>query len=209
MDSAVAPVDMLPPTGIRHGARGNGHSARAPGWWGMLLFCVTEATLFLYFVGAWFYLRGTVASFGAEGGRHPALGLPMALTALLVSSSLTLRWGEQGIKRGDRARLTLGLVATLVLGAAFLALQWLEFARLAHVPQNDAYWSAFYTIIGIHGTHVLLGWLMLVFNLVRNLSGHFTADRHLAVENGSMYWHTVDIVWITIVACVYLAPWLW
>ena len=175
----------------------------------MLLFCVTEATLFLYLLGAWFYLRGTVTSFAAEGGRHPALGIPLTLTALLISSSIALWWGEQGLKRGDRARLTWGLIIALALGAAFLALQLVEYAHETHMPQNDAYWSAFYTITGIHGTHVLLGWLMLAFNLMRNLRGHFTAERHLAVQNGSMYWHTVDIVWIAIFACLYLAPWLW
>lgn len=209
MSSVAAAVNIVPPKEGRHPASGGERPARAPGWWGMLLFCVTEATLFLYFLGAWFYLRGTVTSFAAEGGKHPALGIPLTLTVLLMSSSVALRWGEQGIKRGNRRRLTIGLIVTLVLGAAFLALQWVEYARLTHVPQNDAYWSAFYTITGVHGTHVALGWLMLAFNLLRNLRGHFSAEHHLAVQNGSMYWHTVDAVWIVILACLYLAPWLW
>lgn len=209
MTGVVAHTDSVPPAAARLPDGGGRPLPRAPGWWGMLLFCTTEATLFLYFLGAWFYLRGTVVSFSAEGGRHPALAIPLTLTALLVSSSFTLRWGEQGIRRGDTRQLTRGLLITLVLGAAFLGLQATEYARESHMPQTDAYWSAFYTITGFHGAHVLLGWLMLAFNLLRNTRGHFTAERHLAVTNGSMYWHTVDLVWIAIVSTLYLAPWLW
>lgn len=172
----------------------------------MLLFCITEGSLFLYFVGSYFYLRGSAIAFQAEGGTLPALGLPLLLTALLVSSSVTLRWGELGIRRGDIRRLTLGLVATIVLGGAFLATQAVEYARLEHTPQTNAYWSVFYTITGVHGVHVLLGLLILAMNLVRATRGHFTSDRHLAVQNGALYWHTVDIVWIAIVAALYISP---
>jgi cytochrome c oxidase subunit III len=186
-----------------------GSGPREPGWWGMLLFCVTEAALFLYFLGGYFYLRGTVHAFAAEEGKFASLTVPVVLTTLLVTSSFTLRWGEQGIRRGDRRRLTVGLVATIVLGLSFLALQSMEYARQPHVPQSDAYWSAFYTITGFHGMHVVLGLLILGFNLLRTVKGHFTGDRHLAVENGSLYWHTVDIVWIGVVSSLYFAPRLW
>lgn len=186
-----------------------GGGVREPGWWGMLLFCVTESSLFLYLLGSYFYLRGTVAAFSAEGGRHSSLVTPVVLTVLLLSSSATLRWGELGIRRGDVRRLVIGLSATLALGSVFLSLQLVEFARLEHLPQSDAYWSMFYTITGFHGAHVFLGLLMLAMNLVRALRGHFTASRYLAVQNGSLYWHTVDIVWIAIVSILYLAPHLW
>ena len=182
---------------------------RAPAWWGMALLCVTEATLFVYFIGSWFYLRGTITSFAAEGGRHPALGIPAALTVLLIASSVSLMWAERGIRRGDAGRLSLGLIVTLVLGAAFIALQGVEYAREVHTPQVDAYWSAFFTLIGFHGAHVLVGWLMLAFTLLRSSRGHFTAQRHLAVQNVALYWHMVDAVWLVIVFTLYVAPWLW
>ena len=203
----VTHSDVVPPTTDLLPRTGTG--TREPGWWGMVCFCITEASLFLYFLGAYFYLRGTVRSFGAGGGHPPALLIPITLTVLLVSSSVTLWWGEQGIKRGDARRLTIGLVLTLLLGASFLVLQMVEYAKEEHMPQTDAYWSTFYTITGFHGAHVFLGLLFLAFNLVRNTRGHFTADRHLAVQNGSLYWHTVDAVWIAILASLYLAPHVW
>lgn len=181
---------------------------RAPGWWGMLFFCITEGSLFLYLLGSYFYLRGSVVAFAAEGGQRPDLKLPLLLTLLLVSSSVTMRWGEVGIKRGDTKRLMIGLAATIALGLAFLGTQLLEYARLEHMPQTDAYWSAFYTITGLHGAHVMLGVMMLSTNLVRASLGHFTGTRHLAVQNGALYWHTVDIVWIAVLGTLYISPYL-
>lgn len=200
-------VDVVPPATDLLPRTGTG--TREPGWWGMLCFCISEVALFMYFLGAYFYLRGTVRSFGAGGGHAPALLIPLVLTALLVSSSVTLWWGEQGIKRGDQGRLIAGMALTLLLGVAFLVLQGLEYAREEHMPQTDAYWSTFYTITGFHGAHVFLGLLFITFNLLRSTRGHFTRDRHLAVQNASLYWHTVDAIWIAIVASLYLAPHLW
>ena len=131
------------------------------------------------------------------------------LTVLLVASSVTLAWGERGIRAGNVRRLATGVTLTIALGIAFAGVQLVEYAREEHMPQTDAYWSAFYTITAIHGLHVLFGVLLLGFTLVRVVRGHFSAERHLAVQNASLYWHTVDAVWIAIVGCLYLAPHLW
>lgn len=203
MSAGVSPVPIIPPAAeLPH----TGTGARAPGWWGMLLLVITEVSLFAYFLVAWFYLRGVSVAVASEGGHAPALALPALLTVLLVSSSVVLRWGEVGIRRGDSRRLAIALVVTIVLGVAFLATQAYEYAHEQHMPQTDAYWSAFYTITGVHGAHVLVGVLMLSMNLVRTLLGHFTARRHLAVQNGAMYWHAVDLVWLILLVVLYLAP---
>lgn len=195
----VPPADSLPRTGVgRH----------APGWWGMLLFCVSEVALFAYFLVSYAYLRGAYVAFAANGGAHPSLGIPALLTVLLVGSSLVLRWGERGIERGDNRRLVIALIVTILLGAAFLVTQGAEYAREQHMPQTDAYWSTFYAITGTHGAHVALGILMLAFNLMRAIRGHFSATRRLAIQNGALYWHTVDLVWLLILFALYLAPYL-
>ena len=193
----VPPAETLPRTGV---------GQNAPGWWGMALFCLTEATLFSYFIVSYFYLRGAAVSFAAEGGKHSSLTLPVLMTVLLVSSSVVLRWGEKGIERGDNARLTIALVITIALGIAFLATQAVEYSHADHTPQTDAYWSMFFTITGVHGAHVAMGLLMLTMNAVRASLGHFTSERRLAVQNGALYWHMVDAVWLVIFTTLYLLP---
>lgn len=204
MSTSTTPVLMPPGTALSR----LGTGTRAPGWWGMVLFCATEATLFAYFLVAHFYLHGASAAVRSAGGRHPSLVLPIVLTILLVTSSMVLRWGEKGIERGNARQLALALGIVIALGIAFVAVQVVEYASKEYTPQTDASWSMFYTITGIHGAHVMAGILMLALILLRTVNGHFTAERRLAVQNAALYWHVVDAVWLVIFSALYLAPYI-
>ncbi len=68
------------------------------------------------------------------------------------------------------------------------------------------YSSAFYTITGIHGLHVLIAVIMGLFITARAFLGHFRSDRHVAVSVVALYWHFVDVVWLFIFASLYLSP---
>jgi len=180
--------------------------SRSPGWWGMLFFCGTEAMLFACFLAAYFFLRGSVEAFGAEGGRYVPLARPLVMTVLLLSSSVTGWWGERGIKQGETTRLRIGLALTFVLGAAFLAIQGMEYAAKTTDASTSAYDSLFYTITGFHGAHVAVALLMNLYVQARAWLGHFDVDRHEAVSNAMLYWHFVDGVWLFILASLYLSP---
>jgi heme/copper-type cytochrome/quinol oxidase subunit 3 len=179
---------------------------RSPGWWGMVFLCATEAMLFASFIGAYFFLRGSVEAFGAEGGKYVPLTRPLIMTALLLSSSATAWWGEEGIKRGNGVRLRIGLAITFVLGVIFLTVQANEYANRDASWTTSAYDSLFITITGFHGAHVAGGLLMNLFVQLRAWLGHFDADRHDAVSNAVLYWHFVDVVWLFILAALYLSP---
>ena len=57
--------------------------------------------------------------------------------------------------------------------------------------------------------HVIVGMLMLSFVFARGLAGHFSKERHLAVKNSVLYWHFVDVIWVLVVAIIYLSPHLY
>lgn len=179
---------------------------RSTGWWGMVWFCATEAMLFACFLASYFFLRGSVEAFGAEGGRYVPLARPLAMTALLLTSSAAAWWAERGIARGDGRRLRLGLALTSALGVAFLGVQAWEYASRELGWTVSAYDSLFVTITGFHGAHVAGGLLMLGFVQVRAWLGHFDGQRHEAVSNAILYWHFVDGVWLAILASLYLSP---
>jgi heme/copper-type cytochrome/quinol oxidase subunit 3 len=182
---------------------------RATGWWGMVWLCVTEAMLFACLIASYFFLRGSINGFYAEGGHYPSLTLPLPMTAILLASSATMWWGERGIRRGDQRRLRIGLALTFALGVVFLVLQSIEFRHNPLGPTVSAYHSIFYTTTGLHGAHVAMGLLMNLYVQLQAWRGHFTAKRHLAIQNVSLYWHFVDAVWIVILTCLYLSPRLW
>jgi heme/copper-type cytochrome/quinol oxidase subunit 3 len=179
---------------------------RNPGWWAMVLIVVTEAMLFAYLLFAYFYL-GSMANTPWPPGGPPALKLVVPNTIILLASSGTMWWGESGIRAGSQMRLRLGLLVTLLLGAAFLVIQGIEYSKKDFGLQSNAYGSLFFTITGFHGAHVFVGLLFNIFVQIRAWLGHFSAKRHLAVTNAAMYWHFVDAVWLVVFTSLYLAPW--
>lgn len=179
---------------------------RSPAWWGTVWFCATEAMLFASFLGAYFFLRGSVEAFAAEGGRYVPLTRPLIMTALLLASSGFAWWAEKGIERGEGGSLRLGLGITFVLGVAFLLVQASEYAARDASWTTSAYDSLFMTITGFHGAHVAGGLLMNLYVQLRAWLGHFDAERHDAVSNAVFYWHFVDGVWLFILAALYLSP---
>jgi heme/copper-type cytochrome/quinol oxidase subunit 3 len=199
MATAAAQLDRLTMEQARQ--------ARAPGFWGMMLLIATEASLFAYLLFSYFYL-GSLATGPWPPGGPPSLKLVLPNTAILLISSGTMVWAERGIKRGDITRLRIGLVATLLLGIVFLAIQGVEYSKQHFTPMTSAYGSLFFTITGFHGAHVAVGLLMIAVIAVRAFLGHFRGDRHEAVTNVSWYWHFVDVVWLCVFISLYLSPYL-
>src|SRR6185312_4641101 len=99
--------------------------------------------------------------------------------ALLVSSSIVLFVGEKGFEKGKRIRYRIATIVTILLGLGFLFVQAREYADKlkVHGPTENAYESIFFTITGLHGTHVALGLLLLLWALAREVSGT-THPRH-------------------------------
>jgi cytochrome c oxidase subunit 3 len=174
---------------------------------GMLLFIASEAMLFGSFFAAYFFVR--VVNPDAPSHWPPApFQFPIFVagvnTCILVTSSFTMHWALQSIKRGNRAGLKAGLVATIALGLAFLLTQAIEYAHVGFNTSDGAFASAFFGLTGLHGAHVFVGLSLLTFAAVRAFRGHYTPEHHHGVELPGIYWHFVDIMWIVVYTTVYL-----
>lgn len=181
---------------------------RTVGWWGMILLILTEATIFAALISAYFFLRFNAPTWPMGGIETPELLIPIVSTVLLVGSSIPMQMALRGIRRGNRSTLQIGLIIGFVLGAIFLGLQGYEFYSSKFSLQDNAYGSLFFTILSIHGLHLLVGLTIVIFLLARTWAGHFDAERYQAVENSVLYWHFVDAVWIVIFISLYLSPYL-
>jgi cytochrome c oxidase subunit 3 len=178
------------------------------GYWGMVLFCLTEAALFAYLLSSYFYLGVTNMFWPPAGEERPKLQKPLMMTVLLVTSSVVLFFAEKARERGKKAEYMVGVLVTMALGLGFLGLQGLEYhEKLQHMPpQANSYASIFYLITGFHGSHVAFGLLMLGWTLLADRRGRLSVESPLAVKNSSLYWHFVDGVWLVILTCLYLSP---
>lgn len=172
---------------------------------GMYLFIASEAMLFGSFFAAYFFARVSV---GAETWPPEPFELPVFLallnTIILVTSSFTVHWALQSIKRDDRSGLVAGLGLTFLLGLAFLLIQAREYTRLGFSPRDLAFGSTFYGLTGLHGLHVFVGLTLLAIAFVRAVRGHYSAQHHHGVELPGIYWHFVDVMWIVVYTTVYV-----
>jgi cytochrome c oxidase subunit 3 len=183
----------------------SGH--KAPGWWGMILLIVTEASLFACLVASYFYLRAGAHVWPLGGLEKPKLLRPAIMTVILLASSAPMAWADRSIRKGNQGNLRLGLALSFILGAIFLSLQGFEYHDLTFAISTNAYSSVFLTITSLHGMHVIAGLLTTAYTFVRACLGHFRPGRDLAVQNTALYWHFVDIVWLFIFTSLYLSPW--
>lgn len=181
---------------------------------GMLLFIASEAMLFGSFFAAYFFVRvvnpeativtpETWATWPPEPYEFPVF-VAGVNTAILVTSSFTIHWAVQSIKRGNRRGLQAGLVATIALGLAFLLTQAIEYAHVGFNTGDGAFASVFFGLTGLHGAHVAVGLSLLIMAAVRAFRGHYSPDHYHGVEIPGIYWHFVDVMWIVVYATVYL-----
>ena len=174
---------------------------------GILLFIVSEVMLFGAFFASYFFIR-VVANDG-PWPPHP-YELPVAVagmnTAILFSSSFTVHYALESVRRGNRRGMKLGLAATWLLGATFLFIQINEYVHIGFSARNGAFGSIFYGLTGLHGAHVFVGLVLLTFANIRAWRGHFGPEEkdHLGVEIPSIYWHFVDAMWLIVFATVYV-----
>jgi cytochrome c oxidase subunit III len=174
---------------------------------GIYLFIVSGTMLFGAFFASYFFLR-VVAN---EGPWPPEeFELPVAVagvnTAILISSSFTVHWALESVKRGNRRAMMAGLAATWLLGATFLFIQMNEYVHIGFSARDTAFGSIFYGLTGLHGAHVTVGLILLAFANIRAWRGHFSPEpsKHLGVEVSGIYWHFVDVMWIIVFTTVYV-----
>ncbi|SHM87806.1 cytochrome (ubi)quinol oxidase subunit III [Gracilibacillus kekensis] len=176
------------------------------------------------FMGFWFFLGGEAVLFASLFGTYLALNdstnggksseelfgleLVFIMTMLLLTSSLTSVYAMYHMKNNDFKKMQIWLGITVALGLGFLGFEIYEFYHYIHeyefTLRSSAFGSAFYTLVGFHGGHVVFGLLWIVSLMIRN------AKRGLNLYNApkfyvaSLYWHFIDVVWVFIFTVVYL-----
>jgi cytochrome c oxidase subunit III len=171
---------------------------------GMLLFIGSETMLFGSFFAAYFFVRVVNGYPWPPPGEHIPVYVAGINTIILVTSSFTVHWALQSIKRGQRAGLKAGLVLTMLMGLAFLLTQIAEYSRLGFSPNTNAFGTIFYCLTGLHGAHVFVGLSILFFTALRAFRGHYSPEHHHGVELAGIYWHFVDVMWIVVYTTVYV-----
>ncbi len=193
------------------------HRDHAGATLGMWLFLFTELILFgglflLYAV----YLARYPHEFAAAG-RELSVVFGAVNTAVLISSSLLAAMAVTAIQRGQQDAAVRLLLGTIGCALIFLGIKYVEWsAKFSHdiypgsqrltsgPPGESVFFSLYFLTTGLHGLHVLIGGTLLGFVAVRVQQGKIDSSNYSWLENGALYWHLVDLIWIFIFPLYYL-----
>jgi cytochrome c oxidase subunit 3 len=172
---------------------------------GMACLIVAESAIFIIFVIAYIYYIGKSLS-----GPTPAqvLELPILGTICLLSSSVTVHFAVSALRKNNIRGCTLWLAGTVLLGAVFLMGTAREWYHLIHdlglTIRTNLFGTTFYSLVGLHATHVVIGLIMLSITLALAVSGSVREKHAERLEVLSLYWHFVDGVWVVVFLVVYV-----
>jgi len=181
-------------------------SKRITTGYGFWIFLLSDIVMFSCFFATYAVLLEQTAG-GPKGAELFDLRNVAVETGCLLTSSFTC--GLASIAAGARNRLwfQIAMAVTCVLGLAFLAIEFNEFASLVARgagPSRSAFLSAFFSLVGFHGLHVSAGILWLLTMMAQVFAKGFRADIQRRFLCFALFWHALDIIWVAVFSVVYL-----
>ncbi|HIQ29649.1 MAG TPA: cytochrome C oxidase subunit I [Candidatus Caldiarchaeum subterraneum] len=173
---------------------------------GVWMFLYSEAVLFGSLIGSYVFVRLNSAAWPAPG-EVLSITNGAVNTFILLTSSLTAVLALASVRVGNQTGLKAGLLATFILGLAFLlnkAVEWNEIFQHGFTFSSGLPAAAFYITTGAHGAHVAAGLVVLAYIIAKAFKGGYTRENHSTVEYFGLYWHFVDIVWVFLFPLFYL-----
>ena len=172
---------------------------------GMWLFVLSDLLTFATLLVIYSALRLANPDWPKPFGLSPAIVYATVMTIVLLASSLTMVWAVDAMGKDDRKRTVQWMLATILGGAAFIALHLTEWRHLIQIekitPASSLFGGVFFGITGLHLAHVAAGLIYLTVLATGVARGKFSAED---VETGGLYWHFVDLVWMFVFPLVYL-----
>ncbi|WP_435235030.1 cytochrome o ubiquinol oxidase subunit III [Psychromonas sp. PT13] len=182
------------------------HNAGNNTVFGFWLYLMTDCLLFASFFATYAVLFKNTAG-GVSGKDIFELNFVAIETAALLVSSLTFGFAMLAAQTQKKSQVLFWLAVTFCLGAVFIGMELYEFTHLiehGHGPQQSAFLSSFFALVGLHGLHVTSGlvWMLIMMGEVSKRGlGKPTVARLSCL---SLFWHFLDIVWICVFTLVYL-----
>jgi len=174
--------------------------------YGFWIFLLSDIVMFSCFFAAYAVLSGQTAG-GPSGAELFNLRNVAIETALLLLSSFTCGMASIAADMRNQLWFQISMAVTGLLGAAFLALELMEFADLVERgagPSRSAFLSSFFTLVGCHGLHVSAGILWLLTMMAQVVAKGFRADIQRRILCFALFWHALDIIWVAVFSVVYL-----
>jgi heme/copper-type cytochrome/quinol oxidase subunit 3 len=175
-------------------------------FWGMAMLIASEATLFGTFIGSYFYLRFESPHWPPLGTPEPRVVVPLIMVGILATTSLPMQLAANAVRRGRLWATRAYLVWALVIQCGYLVWAIHDYVEQLQrsAPQDNAYSSIYYLLLGADHVHVAVGVLLVVWLLWKLMRG-LTMYRLNATQAVTFYWHAVNLLTLIVIG-VLLSP---
>ena len=169
-------------------------------FWGMAMLVASEATLFGTFIGTYYYLRFQSAHWPPLGTPEPRVAVPLIMVGILVTTSLPMQLAANAVRQGRLWATRAYLVWALVVQCGYLAWAIHDFVHQlqSSTPQDNAYTSIYYVLLGADHVHVAVGILLVAWLLWKLMRG-LTMYRLNATQAVTFYWHAVNALTLIVI----------
>jgi cytochrome c oxidase subunit 3 len=184
---------------------------------GMWVFIFTEILLFggLFLVYA--VMRVRYSDDFHESAHHLNALIGAINTVVLLVSSMTVAMSITAVQQKNKRLAVTLLFITLVCAGIFLVNKYFEWGHKIHIglyPGSDLmltlkhgeilFFSLYFFMTGLHMLHLVIGAIILTIVMIKVQIGTITSERYVLLENGGLYWHLVDLIWIFLFPLLYL-----
>jgi len=173
---------------------------------GFWVFLLSDVVMFSAFFATYVVLVDMTAD-GPSGKDVFNLSTVALETGCLLLSSFSCGMASLGARARSNFMYYGGMIATFLLGAAFVLLEIRDFTGLVAQgagPSRSAFLSAYFALVGCHGLHVTMGLLFLLTMIAQVYAKGYRADILRRLLCFALFWHTLDIIWVGIFTVVYL-----
>ncbi|URJ25310.1 cytochrome o ubiquinol oxidase subunit III [Candidatus Blochmannia ocreatus] len=128
-------------------------------------------------------------------------------TCCLLFSSISYGQVMIYVKKVNIKQINVWMLITFILGLFFISMECYEFYHLikaGNTPSSNAFFSAFFVLVGTHGIHVVIGMIWIVLMVIHIMYKGLTYINRIRLQCLSLFWHFLDIIWICVFTEVYL-----
>lgn len=188
---------------------------------GLWLFLCTEILMFGGLFVGYIIFHGQYPEAFAVGSKHFLnwrLGAFNTIVLLVSSFTMALSIHYAQVNKPKLIRLNLWI--TLLCGAIFMVVKYFEYAHKIHegtlpgtlftyagpemIEHLPMFFSFYFVMTGLHGSHVLAGMIFITWLLIRSYRNEFNSEYFTPLECVGLFWHLVDLIWIYLFPLLYL-----
>jgi heme/copper-type cytochrome/quinol oxidase subunit 3 len=181
-------------------------SSEAPLWWGQVLLCALEGSMFFTLIAIYLYLRLTVDVWPPPGIEPMRVGGPTVALLLLLLSAVGSYMGSEAAKRNDRRGMIAGLGLNFVLGTAFLILRAREWRQFNFNWAADVHGSIVWSMLFLHTFDAAADLVFTLVLILILLRGRYDERQRLGVHVDSVVWYFIVLIWLPMYALIYWGP---